>query len=131
MQNLISLLPIVFLLFFYLALAVLHAAYIKVSADLLRGMRVYWRDAFRIAVGLMALIQIVRSVALGMGLSIATATLIIFSLALHLSVGGWYLGVRAVTQQNEPAGWKRGILVSALAYVFLVVTIVIANMVNK
>jgi len=40
-------------------------------------------------------------------------------------------GKREVTQNNEPAGWKNGVLISALAYVFLVLMMVIANMVNK
>jgi len=130
MKSLIALLPLIILFFYYVAFAVLHAAYIKISADLLRGMRISWRDAFRFALGLMAIILIIRSVAMEAGLSIPTGVLVAFSLVLHLSVGGWFFAKRAMTVENEPAGWKGGVFISAVAYVFLVLTIVIANVVG-
>jgi len=131
MKTITELLPLIILFLYYVAFAVLHAAYIKVAADKMGGMRVVWRDAFRFALGLMAIILIFRSVMMEAGVPISTNALIVFSLVLHVSVGGWFLGKRAVTQNNEPAGWKNGALISALAYVLLVLTIVIANLVNK
>lgn len=129
MDILLALLPLLILFFYYVAFAVLHAAYIKVSADQLQGMRVRWRDAVRFALGLMAIILIIRSIMMEVGLPISTGVLIAFSLVLHISVGGWFFGARALTQDNKPAGWKGGILISALAYAFLVITIFIANVV--
>jgi hypothetical protein len=131
MQNLTSVLPLIILFLYYVAFAVLHAAYIKVAADKLRGMRVAWRDAFKIAMGLMAAVLIFRSVMLEAGFAVSTALLIAFSVVLHLSVGGWFLGKRVLTQNNEPAGWVSGVLVSGLAYVFLAATIIVANLVHK
>lgn len=127
MNALSSLLPLIILFFYYVAFAVLHAAYIKISADMLRGMGVSWRDAFRFALGLMAIILILRSLALEAGLSISTVILIGFSLVLNISVGGWFFSSRVLTPQNEPVGWKGAVLISAMAYVFLFITIFIAN----
>ena len=131
MKTLTELLPLIILFLYYVAFAVLHAAYIKIAADKMGGMRVVWRDAFRFALGLMAIILIFRSVLLELGVTISTAELIVFSLILHLSAGGWFIGKRALSQNGEQVGWKNGVLISALAYVFLVITMVIANMVNK
>ena len=131
MHTLIALLPLIILFIYYVALAVLHAAYIKISADQIRGMMVSWRDAFRFALGLMAIILIIRSVTMEVGWLNSTSALVVFSLVLHLSLGGWFLGTRALTRENKPVGWKGGALISTLAYFYLVITIVIANVVIK
>lgn len=124
-------LPVIILFFYYVAFAVLHAAYIKISSDKIGGMRIVWRDALRVALILVAIMVIVRSLAIKSGMHISAGVLIGFSLVLYLSVGGWFLGRRVLTQQNEPAGWKAGLLISALSYVFLGITIVIADFVTK
>jgi len=131
MQTMNGIFPLIILFFYYVAFAVLHAAYLKVAADKLGAMRIVWRDAFRIALGLMAIILIFRSVMLEIGIPVSTGALIAFSLVLHISAGGWLVGKRALTQNNEPVGWKGGILISALAFAFLLATIIVANLVNK
>jgi len=126
-----TVLPIIILFAYYVAYAVLHAAYIKVAADKVRGMRIAWRDAFKIAMGLMAIIIIFHSGMTGLGFAISTGVLVAFSFVVHLTVGGWFLGKRVLTQNNEPAGWMMGVVISALAYGLLVATVVIANVVQK
>jgi hypothetical protein len=131
MNTMNEYLPFIIMFFYYMAFAVLHSAYIKVSAGLIGGMRVVWRDAFRFALGVIAILLIFRSLALKVGMPISVAMLIALGLVLNLSLGGWYFGKFALTQQGEPAGWKGGILISALAYVFLVLTLFIAEVVNR
>jgi len=131
MQTLAPILPLIILFLYYVAFAVLHTAFIIISADKIGRMRVRWGDAFRFAMGIAAITLIIRSLALKAGLPMTMGVVIGLSLALNVSLGAWYFGRFALSQQNEPVGWKGGLFISALAYVFLLLLAFIAYVVTK
>jgi hypothetical protein len=125
--TLIVFFPFILLFAIYVAISVLHAAYVKLSGNILRGSFVSWKHAFIFALGISALTLIGRTVAVAGGFSVPLALAVIFSLVLQLIFGGWFFSTRGITKQGQSFGWLGGVRISALAFLFLAVTGALVN----
>lgn len=107
---------------------VLYALLLKLAAKIYRRSMLPWKHAF--AFGAMVIVLgtagafLVRSTDSGFAPFVVMAT----GLAMHLGLGGWYLGRRTRSPTGEPIAFKGGVLVAAIAYGIVIVFTLIAAM---
>ncbi len=112
MQIVISLIPLALM-------GMLYALYVKLSAKILRGTSISWKHTF-----IFSLIIVALTLTSQMGFALSGITLPIFlsiplALFVHLSLGGWFFSTRGTTKQGQLIGWRGGMQVIAIAFVFL------------
>lgn len=111
METVIGLFPLLFMICAY-------AVFIKLAAHVMRRTRLSWKHAFifGVLVFVLGVAATFANVMTGQVLPLAAGIAIAFG--LQLALGGWYLGTRARTAEDEPVGFRFGALLSLLGYAF-------------
>jgi hypothetical protein len=100
----------------------LFALLIKLAAFVLRRTVLSWRHAFTL--GFLAFVI----GGLGMAINFASGRVLpplltsLIGIAIQVALGGWYLGPRARTRDDQPVGFVRGMLLS-LTYLGIVLVL--------
>lgn len=100
---------------------VLYAALVKLASRIYRGSQLSWKHAFAFgALGMvLGAVGSVLHVSLGAILpAVVAATL---GIALQVTLGGWFLGPRALARSGTPVSFKGGAAIAAIAVAFGVV----------
>ncbi len=118
MQILISLVPLTLI-------CILYAAYIKLSARILRSTVVSWKHSFIFCLVIVLLTLAGRVGASVLGISLPLVFGIVYGLMLHLGFGGWFFSTRSTSTQGLPLGWRGGMQLTAIAFGLLGLTIVL------
>jgi len=111
-----------FLSFLPLVLLVLiEAVFAKLAATLVLRWKASWTTAL-IFSALVIAVQTAGAVFLRIfDLYLPLVLGILFSLAVQIACGGWLLGARAAVATGEPLGFRRGALLSLIAYGLMLV----------
>jgi hypothetical protein len=96
-------------------LVLIEAGFVKVAPLMLRW-QVNWAAALMFS-ALVVAVQTAGAVFLRVfDLYLPLVLGILFSLAVQIACGGWLLGTRAAIATAEPLGFRRGALLSLIAY---------------
>lgn len=125
MGILIAFSPFIFVGGFYALTGVLHAAYIKLSARILRTSHLSWKHCLIFAFAMTLLSLIVRMTLVGAREPLASGLFI--SPALNMTMGGWFFGRRVLTRQGQPFGWIGGMQLAVISFAFLDLTSIVSN----
>ena len=113
MSALFSFLPLVLLV-------LAEAGFVKLAVVILRW-KTRWTSAL-IFSALVVAVQTAAAVFLRVfDLDLPLILGILFSLAVQVACGGWLLGTRAAIATGEPLGFRRGALLSLIAYGLMLV----------
>ncbi len=108
--------PAAFTFILLLVLLAVYAVLIWLAAKAYKKSSLPWRHA----IGFSVLIFVASAVGTFLsqlaGRASGPAAAVALGFAVQLVLGGWYLGPRLKTASGEPAGFKGGALVSAVAY---------------
>lgn len=122
MKSTIAYFPAFVLFAFYFIVFVLHSAYVKLSAKILHNSKVSWKAAFVFALVMTLATLIGKVIALVAGVTVPVNIAFVLSFAVNLVFGGWFFTGPALAWQGAQLGWVRAMQISALAFVFLMVT---------
>ena len=103
---------------------VLYAAYVKLSAKILRSAKVSWKHSFIFSLMIVVLTLAGRAGVAFSGVSLPIVFGAIFALTIHLGLGGWFFSTRGMNTQGKPLGWRGGMQLIAITFAFLGVTVV-------
>ena len=120
--TLISYLPLIILFVIYSVICVMHAAFVKLSGEILQGSVVSWKHAFIFALSVTVILLIMLFASVAAGFSVPPVVSMVLGFAVSTSFGSWFFSSRATTKQGQPVGWAGGLRLSALAFLLLAVT---------
>ena len=120
--TLISYFPLIILFVIYSVICVMHAAFVKLSGEILQGSVVSWKHAFIFALSVTVILLIMLFASVAAGFSVPPVVSMVLGFAVSTSFGSWFFSSRATTKQGQPVGWAGGLRLSALAFLLLAVT---------
>jgi len=100
----------------------MHAAFVKLSGEILQGSVVSWKHAFIFALSVTVILLIMLFASVAAGFSVPPVVSMVLGFAVSTSFGSWFFSSRATTKQGQPVGWAGGLRLSALAFLLLAVT---------
>jgi hypothetical protein len=103
------------------ALVLVETAFVKFAVGFLLRWKSSWASAFMFGAAVVAAHAAGVGLLRAFDLYLPIALGILMSIALQIGFGGWILGALATTTAGEPLGFRRGALVSLIAYGFMVV----------
>lgn len=127
MQNLVAFFPIILLFVIYAAACLLYAAYIKLSAKLLRDSFVSWKHSMIFAVVIAVATLFARMGTVAGDTVVPFPWVYILGFALYMAFGGWFFSSRGMSKEGRSFGWLGGIQLSGLAFLLFFVTSVLAK----
>ena len=127
MQNLIAFFPIILLFVIYAVACLLYAAYIKLSARLLRDSFVSWKHSMIFAVVIAVATLFARMGTIVGDTAMPLPWVYIMGFVIYLAFGGWFFSSRGMTKEGRSFGWLGGIQLSGLAFLLFFVTGVLAK----
>lgn len=125
--TLISYFPLIILIFIYSVICVMHAAFVKLSGKILRGLLVSWKHAFIFALAVTVILLIMLVTAIAAGITVPPAASMVLGFVLSTAFGSWFFSTRGATKQGQPLRWAGGLRLSALAFLLLAVTGVVTK----
>ncbi len=123
MTSIFTLLPL-------LLMAIMFTALVKLSAFAYRRTALRWRHAFVYFLLVLATVAILGGFHKLLGSPLPLVRLLVVSLVAQVSIGGWYRGPRAKTNQGVPLAFRGGALLAALAYFIIVAVLVLPALVH-
>jgi hypothetical protein len=123
-----SILAIVPLLMMVIFVPTIYAAYVKLSARLLRYQRVSLKHGFAFGFAMTILSIIGRATTFSFGYTLPIAIGVILAFAVNLLIGGWFFSKRAAYSNGRALGWRGGMQLAGLTFVFFGLTGVIGVM---
>lgn len=100
----------------------LLAAFAKLAARIFRRSSLSWRDSFYYSL-LVGLITVgIRAAISASGIFLPIALGLLFGIASHLMLGGWFFGTRVTDTQGQVLGWRRGLSLTAIMLGLLAAT---------
>jgi len=116
MQLVLSFVPLLFLL---VLVPIIYAAFVKLSARILRFQGVSFKAGFVFGFAMTVFSLIIRGITFFLGYSPPIVFAVVLAFAVNLFPGGWFFSRRGFTHDSQPLGWRGGIQLAGLTFVLL------------
>ena len=116
MQQVLSFVPLLFLV---VLVPIIYAAFVRLSARILRFQGVSFKAGFGFGFAMTVFSLLVRAITFFLGYSLPIVFAVVLALAVNLIAGGWFFSRRGFTHDSQPLGWRGGMQLAGLTFVLL------------
>jgi hypothetical protein len=116
MQLALSFVPLLFLV---VLVPIIYAAFVRLSARILRFQGVSFKAGFGFGFAMTVFSLLIRAVTFFFGYPLPIVFAVALALAVNLIGGGWFFSGCGLTHDRHPLGWHEGVQLSGLTFVLL------------